>query len=286
MLTATYTLFWLGFGAECAAAGAALFYLSGPNHVRLLRFAGATSLLAVLALSAVFTLRFVQWQTLPLTTGADSITLFNVLTTITAIAVSRQDRFRALLSFYMPPIALMGLVSALLVVRGDFATAPMAVEASQSLLFFHVGLAFQAYALFFIASLTSAAYIFQARRLKARKTTGLFLKLPSLEDLDRTLHVLVLVGYPMFVITLIVGLLWARFVTDTLSPTWWFSPKIVLSFVMAAFYAASYHSRSRGLLRGPKLAYFVLIGFGFLLGVYVLLELLQLTNYNFWGNAA
>ncbi len=286
MLMATYILFWLGVTSQLTAAGAALIYLAGPNHVRLLRFALLFATEAVVALTAAFVLRFVQWGTLPLTTGADSIVLFNVLTTVTAIVVSRQDRFRALMSFYLPPIALLALVSVLLVVRGDFATAPKTMEVSQTLLFFHVGLAFQAYALFFIASLTSAAYIFQTRRLKARKTTGLFQKLPSLEDLDRTLHVLVLVGYPMFVVTLIVGLLWARFASDNLSPTWWYSPKIALSFVMVVFYAASYHSRTRGLLRGPKLAYFVLIGFASLLGVYILLELLQLTNYNFWGAAA
>ena len=285
MLIATYTLFWIGFAAQGAAACASLAYLAGPNHVRLLRAASALSAAAVALLTATFVLRFVQWGTLPLTTGADSIILFNILATITAIAVSRQDRFRALLSFYLAPVALLGLVSALLVARGDFATAPKTMAVSQTLLFLHVGLAFQAYALFFIASLTSAAYIFQTRRLKAHKTTGLFQKLPSLENLDRTLYVLILAGYPIFVITLIMGLFWARFASENLSATWWFSPKIALSAVMVIFYAASYHCRSRGLLRGPKLAYFVFVGFGSLLGVYILLELLQLTNYNFWGDS-
>lgn len=285
MLTATYALFWAGIAAQGTAAGAALGYLGGTDRIRLLRVAGGLALAAVLCLAGAFVLRFAQWGNLPLTSGADSLLLFVVMATVTAITVARQGRFQALLSFYLPPIALIGLLCAWMAVR-DLAVAPKAMEVSQTLLFAHVGLAFQAYALFFIASLTSLAYVFQARRLKMRKTTGLSQKLPSLEDLDRTLYLLVLAGYPIFVVTLIMGLLWARFASETLSPTWWYSPKIALSAVMVLFYAASYHLRALGWLRGPKLAYFVFVGFGLLLAVYMLLELMQLTNYNFWGDAA
>jgi ABC-type transport system involved in cytochrome c biogenesis permease subunit len=282
MAPMTYMVFGLGVALLWLAALAALAYLYGANNLRLIRIAAMITWPALLLLAAAYVMRFVSLGAPPLTAPADLILLFVLMATTTAIAVSRQARFHALLVFYLPPLALMAGLCAALAVRG-FGAAPSSREISQALLVAHVGLVFQAFALFFIASLTSVAYVFQARRLKQRRTSGLFQKLPSLEDLDRTLHVLVLVGYPTFVATLLIGLAWARFVTDTLSPNWWFSPKIALSFVMVLFYAACFHSRSLGWLRGPKLAYFVFFGFSTLLGSYLLLAILQLFDFNFRG---
>lgn len=284
MTLLTYIVFGLGAGLQATSAGLAIAYLFGAKRVPVLRAATWTASFALLALAGAFVLRFAQWGVLPLSSGADSILLFTIMSLATAISVSCQAQFRPVLALYLPPLALLTALCALLAVK-DFTRGPNPIEVSQTLLFLHVGLAFQAYALFFIASLTSLAYIAQSRRLKLRAGTPGTLRLPSLEDLDRTLHLLVKLGYPIFVVTLLVGLAWARFVSDTLSPTWWFSPKIALSFVMVLFYAASFHSRALGWLRGPKLAYFVFIGFGLLLAVYLLLEVLRLTNYNFWGTA-
>ena len=280
----TYTFFALGIGLLWASALSSLLYLRGTNHHAALRFAATSSLAAALCLAATLAARFAQWHVVPLTTGTDSIMLFIVMAALTAAAVVQQERFRALLLFYALPLAVLGTLCAVLA-RHDFTKAPSAINASQTLLFAHVALAFQAYALFLIASLTSLAYVFQARRLKLRRTTGVFQKLPALEDLDRTLYLLVLFGYPMFVITLVLGLVWAWANPNPLSPTWWYSPKILLSALMVLFYAASFHSRSLGLLRGPKLAYFVFVGFAVLLGFYLVLETLRMTNYNFWGAA-
>ena len=285
MTMVTYTVFFAGIALLWLAAGGALLFLSGQNFPRLLRVSTWLATGGLLCLVCTFILRFAQWGTAPLTTGADSILLFCVMSTATAISISCQTRFRPLLAYYLPPLALLSGVCAALAIK-DFAKAPAGVEASQALLVLHVGLAFQAYALFFIASVTSVAYIAQARRLKLRRTAGIYVKLPSLEDLERTLHVLIMVGYPIFVVTLLMGLGWARFLSTTLSPTWWYSPKIALSFVMVLYYAACFHSRSLGWLRGPKLAYFVFLGFGTLMAVYLLLEMLRLTNYNFLGGGA
>lgn len=284
MSAITYTFFSLGLLQLWASALSSLLYLRGNNHHAALRFAAATSLGAALCLAATLAARFAQWKVIPLTTGSDSLMLFIAMAAFTSAAVVRQDRFRALLLFYALPLAILGTLCALLA-RRDFLDAPSQINASQTLLFAHVALAFQAYALFLIASLTSLAYVFQARRLKLRRTAGMFQKLPSLEDLDRTLFLLVLFGYPMFAVTLVLGLVWAWINPNPLSPTWWYSPKILLSALMVLFYAGCFHSRSLGLLRGPKLAYFVFVGFALLLVFYLALELLRMTNYNFWGAA-
>jgi hypothetical protein len=55
---------------------------------------------------------------------------------------------------------------------------------------------------------------------------------------------------------------------------------------MVVLYAVAYHGRSAGWLRGPKLAMMLVVGIGGLLVTYLGLEILELTNYNFWGGAA
>jgi len=188
-----------------------------------------------------------------------------------------------LLCFYAPPLGAACLMNA--------ATAfPRLHAAPRTLpgapLVVHVGMVFFAYALFYLASMTSAAYVFQAARLKARRTTGLFQRLPALEKLEHILWRLIVIGYPIFVATLALGLVWVWLDRGLLEARWWLAPKVVMSWVMVAFYAATFHVRRSGRLRGHKLAYLVFIGFSVLLAVYVVLALMNLRDYHFWGTAA
>lgn len=282
MLAATYIVF---FGGVAAYVVAALCALAGLQPGRAARCLPAARLIALAAASlfvATFVLRIAVWGRPPLTTSSDSLNLFVILGTATALVAAWTPPRQGLMAYYLPALAVIAVFSAVFA-PGDLAGAPRAL--STVFLVVHVVAAFWAYALFFIASLTSAAYVHQARRLKHRRAAGPGLPLPALEHLDRTLFRLVGLGYPLFVLTLGMGMYWAMRDGDLLGSAWWLSPKIVLSAFMAAFYAVSFHARSGGLLRGPKLAYFVFVGFGLLLGVYLALEFLDLTNYNFYDGS-
>lgn len=279
-----YSLFSLGTLCLFLGALAALGYLRGNNDERLLNIGSRATLAGGLCLLLTMLLRLFTWHSVPITTAADSLNLFVLIVAFIAHSICLQPRRRALLAFYLPPLAAIAVLSALLAMTQFRQPAPLH-QFSQLFLLVHVTLVFVAYALFFVASMTSAAYLFQARRLKLRATTGLFQKLPSLENLDNTLFRMIMVGYPLFVITLVLGLLYAKFDSRNLSPTWWLSPKILLSLVMVALYGISFHARAQGLLRGPKLALLVFGGFGSLLLVYLVLSVLQMTNYNFYGSA-
>ena len=52
---------------------------------------------------------------------------------------------------------------------------------------------------------------------------------------------------------------------------------------MVALYSTAFHGRRIGLLRGQKLAYLVSVGFTVMLGSYLVLGLMNLQDYNFWG---
>ena len=85
--------------------------------------------------------------------------------------------------------------------------------------------------------------------------------------------------------TLVVGGFWVWYEGQNLSPTWWLSPKIFMAVAMLVFYAFTFHARAAGRLRGPKLAHIVCYGTGTLIGIYLVLALLDVLNYNFYGDA-
>ncbi len=284
MTILVYSSHFLGNILLIGSAGAALAYLRvDQGNAQWLNGAYRSALVAMFALLATIVFRTVQWHLVPFTTAADSLCLLAFFSLLTILVQLGHDRsHRALLCFYLPPLALVAALSMYMAVPA-LSTAPRPL--SGALLTAHVGLVFLAFALFFVAGINSVAYAFQAQRLKHRLTTGLFQMLPSLESLDRDLFRLIKIGYPAFAITLVVGGFWVWYEGQNLSPTWWLSPKIFMALAMLVFYAFTFHARAAGRLRGPKLAHIVCYGTGTLIGIYLLLALLNVLNYNFYGDA-
>lgn len=274
--------FYVAIAAYVAAAGLSLVYLRGARETVLNR-AKRTAAVGNVLLAAVFIIRWAQWDLLPMTGITDSLNLFLIICTGIVLTVQRDTAMKPLLVYYLPALALLAMVSAS-VAHQNLGVSPKALNSA--FLTFHVGLVFLAFSLFFVASLTSMGYLFKARHLKQHAITGWSRQLPSLELLDRTLYRLISVGYPVFVVTLIVGFVWAYFDRELLGPMWFLSPKIVISFVIAALYAVSFHTRRFGLLRGPKLAYLVFFGFTGVLIAYLALNLFEVAKINFWGPAS
>lgn len=279
MLTAMTTVFYASALCYLAAAIVTMLYLRSGSDSSL-RLLEMLLLAGAILIIATFVLRWAQWHLLPLTTMVDSLNLFVLMSTFIILFVVRRDNVPALLCYYVPPLSILAVLNAA-VAWNHLATKPRDLPSIPLTL--HVGLVFLAYSLFFLASMTSATYVCQSYRLKRRSTSGLFQKLPSLEQLEATLWRLVVYGYPLFVATLFLGFAWAWFARSQLEARWWLAPKVVLSVFMAVFYAATFHLRRSGRLRGPKLAYHIFVGFSVMLAAYVLLALFNLREYNFWG---
>ena len=278
MLLAIQIIFWLGVVAYVTGAVAAMGFLY-TRHRPLILFAGKAAWAGAIALFLCFFARLAHYQLPPLTTVSDNLNLFIFAATAIMLLVLRHEERRGLLVFYSPALAAMALVSGYFATR-DLATPPRPL--TTMLLVPHVGLAYVAYAMSFVVMLTAIAYIYQVHRLKNRQALGLVQRLPSLEQLDRVLYLLVAWGYAVFIGAFAAGLFWAWYENELLSPYWWIAPKVVLSIAMIALYAACFHARARGWLRGPKLANLMMLGFGSVLGLYLVLELLHKTNYNFF----
>ncbi len=274
--------FYLAVACYIAAAGLVLRFLSVPED-RLFVLAKRVAAAGNTLLLAVFVYRWSKFGAVPFTGMGDSLNLFLVLCTGIMLTVQRRAEMRPLLVYYFPALALMAIISGLVGPR-YLNDAPKALNGL--LLTAHVGLVFLSFALFFVASMTSAAYVTKAQRLKRHAAGGFAVRLPSLDLLDRTLFQLIGAGYVSFVVTAALGLGWAWAARDTLGDYWFISPKILLSLAMVALYAVSFHARRFGLLRGPKLAYLVFFGFTTLLAAYLVIGLFQIGGASFLGKAS
>ncbi|MCF6285974.1 MAG: cytochrome c biogenesis protein CcsA [Candidatus Hydrogenedentes bacterium] len=278
-----YATYILGIVLLFCSAGSVLLYMGANRNGNWLTVAYRLAVVALASLIVTGGLRAFQWKLVPYTTAVDSLCLFTTLSlAVIMVQLAVFSSHRALLCFYLPALSLIGVLS-LFTAYPALSVAPK--ELSSGLLIAHVGLVFLAFALFFLAGLNGVAYVFQAHRLKHRKTTGLFQRLPSLDALDKNLFQLIRAGYPTFVVTLIVGGFWVWYEGDKLSPTWWISPKVAMSVPMLLFYAFTFHARAIGWLRGPKLAYLVCYGTAALIGFYLVLTLLGAQDHNFYGAA-
>lgn len=265
-----------------AAAAFSIQFLWREKHAYL-AWSRTLAVAAIVFIGAVVALRWAQWGRVPLTNPVDILNVFIILCTLTVLVVQARKGMTALICFYLPPLAFAALLNAILA-HHYIELPPKDLRAF--FLIVHVGLAYFAYALYFIASLTAIAYLVQARNLKMHRITGLFQRLPSLEQLDRTLYGLIAVGYPFFVITLVLGLYWSWVDRELLGPQWWLSNKVILAWFMVVFYAVCFHVRRRGLLRGPKLSYLVAGGFGGLMSLYIVAQIFNLGAHSFWQSGA
>lgn len=272
--------FYAAVAAYILAAGLAMRYIKAGD-VKMLIWSKHCAALGNTLLLVVFVYRWVHFGRPPFTGLGDSLNLFLVMCTGIILTVQRNEHMRSVMAYYMPALAMLAVISGIFSPE-HLAEAPK--ELNGLLVSIHVVLIFLAFALFFVASLTSMAYVTKAQGLKRRSAGGLPGRLPSLEQIDKTLYKLIGVGYPVFAVTLAFGFAWAWTQREAAEGLWYVSPRIILALVMVLFYAFSFHIRRMGLLRGPKLAYLVFFVSKALFLSYLGIELMQLGGYNVGGS--
>jgi len=275
--------FYGAFACYLLAFAAVLRYIAKAESASL-ALAQWSSTTGALLLALAFLTRWIEWGRFPVSGTIGPVLMLVMLATMVALPVVLTASVRAILCFYVPALTLLfGLTVAISLTRGEtFLETPPSEALNGAFLTVHVGLAFFSYALFLIASLTSVAYVFQARHLKQHQLTPLFHRLPPLEHLDRTLLRLIAVGYGLFGITLVLGMIWAIRNEELLDDRWFVSTKILRAAAMVVFYAIAFHGRQIGWLRGQKLAYVIFVGFTGLMLIYLALGIANYSNLDFW----
>lgn len=125
--------------------------------------------------------------------------------------------------------------------------------------FLHIALLLAAYAALLLSLLSSVLYLIQERNLKSKHTPRSAGWLPPLETTDQIALKSLLFGLPCMTAGLLIGSLIAQ---QTIGPSYFLDPKVLLSFAMWLAYVGMIYIRRHSGLRGRRAIF--LSGFVFL----------------------
>jgi ABC-type uncharacterized transport system permease subunit len=148
--------------------------------------------------------------------------------------------------FILPICFLLGLVPAF---RPGQETTPFP-QFHTGWIFLHIALLLAAYAALFLSLVASVLYLIQERRLKQKSPAIAWL--PPLETTDQIALRTLLFGLPCMTAGLLIGSLIAQ---QTIGPTYFLDPKVLLSFAMWLAYIGMIYIRRHSGLRGRRAVY-------------------------------
>ena len=150
----------------------------------------------------------------------------------------------------------------------------MAGEAQTKLLselsMIHITVAILSYAAFALSFVFALLYLIQYDLLKQKKWGKRLVRLGDLAKLEQLSYILVAIGVPLLLLSLILGLEWAYIIV---SDIYWYDSKILGSFACLFIYGIYLYLKVKKKIYGKSLAYWNIGSF-----------LLVLVNFFFFGS--
>lgn len=115
----------------------------------------------------------------------------------------------------------------------DLHSAELTGKLTSELLVIHITMAILSYGAFSLSFAFSLLYLFQYHLLKKKKWGKWLLRIEDLSKLDHMAYVLNIIGVPMLLLSLILGIIWAYISYDTL---YWIDAKVLGSLIMLFLY--------------------------------------------------
>jgi len=190
--------------------------------------------------------------------------LLGLLLALAFLVVYRRYQTVSLGIFVLPICFLLVLVPAF---HSGEETSPFQ-QLHSGWVFLHIALLLAAYAALLLSLLASVLYLIQERNLKSKYSTLRAAWLPPLETTDQIALRSLLFGLPCMTAGLLIGSLIAQ---QTIGPSYFLDPKVLLSFAMWIAYVAMIFIRRHSGLRGRRAIY---------LSAFVLLVVLDVWSAN------
>ena len=127
----------------------------------------------------------------------------------------------------------------------------MAKQLVSELLLIHITMAILSYGAFSLSFVFSSLYLLQYDLLKRKKWGTRLIRLADLDKLEKSSYILAVIGVPMLLLSLILGLQWAFLKVPGMP---WYDMKIVGSFLLLTAYSILLYLRIVKNLSGRKLA--------------------------------
>jgi HemX protein len=159
----------------------------------------------------------------------------------------------------------------------QFESAVRIQKMVSELLFIHITVAILSYGAFSLSFVFSALYLLQFHLLKKKKWSKRLVRIADLSKLEFLSYILNVIGVPMLMVSLILGLQWAYIKIPAFI---WYDPKVIGSgFVLAIYCVCLYLRVSKG-ITGKSLAMWNAAAFLILLINFFLFG--NLSSFHFW----
>jgi HemX protein len=153
----------------------------------------------------------------------------------------------------------------------------MSEQLVSELLLIHITMAIMSYGAFSISFVFSLLYLIQYDLLKRKKWGKLLWRISDLTRLDYWSYILNVIGVPMLILSLILGLQWAWIKVPDLE---WYDAKLIGSFVVLAVYSIYLYLRVAKDVFGKSLALWNIASFLIVLINFFLFG--KLSSFHFW----
>ncbi|WP_044894613.1 cytochrome C assembly family protein [Bacillus alveayuensis] len=153
----------------------------------------------------------------------------------------------------------------------------VAEQLVSELLMIHITMAILAYGAFSLSFVFSLLYILQYNLLKQKKWGKRLLRIEDLAKLDHMSYVLNIIGMPMLLLGLILGVIWAYIKIEQFH---WYDAKVLGSFAVLGIYSFYFYKRIVEEVQGKEIALLNIGSFLFLLINFFLFG--SLSRFHFW----
>jgi HemX protein len=187
---------------------------------------------------------------------SDVLFMFSWLIVTISLIINRFFRIELFVFF----VNVLGFAILALNIFGNPHVMPIKSDwdINDELLFIHISLAIGSYAAFSIAAIFSGMYVFLHKRLKTKNFSQAVMRLPSLEKIEHYTYLSVIIGGPLLLMALSLGVVWVVLEGDR---NLLYDAKVINSFFVLAAYAFYLFQHKSMRISGKKLAVWNLAAF-------------------------
>lgn len=238
------------------------------------RAAFATLAVTLVVHTTTVVVRMIGERHVPLANVGEAVMFFSLCTALVYAYLEARMRLQTLGIFIIVIVWIFQLVA-------TFRYEPfMPIEESLKSGWFavHVTSTLFAFSAFTIAAVTSGLYLLLYRELHSARPGYIFQRIPPLETMDEMSRRAVKLGFILFTIGILTGMMWAKGAWGTF---WRWDPKMCTSLTVWLIYAGYMVIRLRHIWTGRRVAYVALLGFAMLIFTFVLVDKVFQTKHEF-----
>lgn len=256
------------YGATAVAYGAHFVRNRGVRS----RAARATLAVTLAVHVATVAVRMAGERHVPLANVGEAVMFFSLCTALVYAYLEARMRMQTLGIFIVTIVWIFQLVA-------TFRYEPfMPIDESLTSGWFavHVTSTLFAFSAFTIAAVTSGLYLLLYRELHSARPGYIFQRIPPLETMDEMSRRAVKLGFALFTLGILTGMMWAKGAWGTF---WRWDPKMCTSLTVWLIYAGYMIVRLRHIWTGRRAAYIALLGFAMLIFTFVIVDMIFHTQH-------